>query len=252
MNEFRDSHQQDSPLIICNVWDVSSAIAAGKAGFQCMGTSSAAIATMLGYRDGEEMSFSELHYIVQRIVSNSRIPLSVDLEGGYGRDHQLIFENIRALADLGVAGINIEDSIVNGEREMLAPEHFAATLKAVGRLLKEDQIDIFINVRTDPFLIGHPNPLEETLRRVRIYEEAGADGIFIPCITDARQIEEVVKSTELPINVMCMPNLPDFAELKNVGVKRISMGNFLYSTLENLHIELLRNISRKGSFKPIL
>lgn len=109
---FKKLHSQDSPVLICNVWDVPSARIAEKLGFETMGTSSSAIAEMLGYEDGEQMQFSELEYIVQRIVSTVQLPLSVDLEAGYSRDPKKIANHIERLYKIGVVGINIEDSLV--------------------------------------------------------------------------------------------------------------------------------------------
>ena len=109
---FQELHEQDKPLIIGNVWDAASAKAAEKLNFNAIGTSSAAIASMLGYDDGEQMSFSELLYIVKRILASTTLPLTVDIEAGYSRDPVEIANYIKTLADLGVVGINIEDSIV--------------------------------------------------------------------------------------------------------------------------------------------
>ncbi|STW81467.1 carboxyvinyl-carboxyphosphonate phosphorylmutase [Klebsiella pneumoniae] len=107
--DFNALHQQNQPLLLANVWDASSAQAAQQAGYQALGSSSAAIAAMLGYEDGEEMSFDELFYVVSRIKTVSELPLSVDLEAGYGATTSHIIDNIRRLAHLGVSGINLED-----------------------------------------------------------------------------------------------------------------------------------------------
>lgn len=106
-------------------------------GFDAIGTSSAAIAHMLGYKDGEEISFSELKYIVKRIIANISIPLSVDLEGGYGRKASEIVGNIEQLSDLGVAGINIEDSLVNKDRELKYIDDFAGIISEIKSYIKK-------------------------------------------------------------------------------------------------------------------
>jgi len=137
MTTFKKLHQQSTPLLICNVWDVPSAKIAESIGFQAVGTSSAAIAKMLGYADGEEMIFSELHYIVKRIKANTLLPLSVDLEAGYSRDPLQIVEHIQALAELGVVGINLEDSIMENERILLPGKSFADTIYIIKKELEE-------------------------------------------------------------------------------------------------------------------
>jgi len=249
--EFKKLHNQNNPLLICNVWDVISAKKAEKLNFQAIGTSSSAIAEMLGYEDGEKMSFSELEYIVKRIKENTNIPLSVDLEAGYSREPLKIANHIKRLVNLGVVGINLEDSIVDKERVFLNAEQFAKTLLDIKKQLEKDSIDIFLNIRTDTFLLGHPNPIKETEKRIELYEKSGISGVFVPCIEKEKDIKTIVESTSLPINVMCMPNLPDFEKLQELGVKRISMGNFLFDNMYNKFEQILSSISAQNSFKSI-
>lgn len=249
--QFRDLHNQIEPLLICNVWDVASAQAAEKLGFQAIGTSSAAIAKMLGYEDGEEMDFSELLNIVSRITANTKLPLTVDIEAGYSREPLEIANNIIELANLGVVGINIEDSIVESKRELINASAFKDCLVSIRRKLSEVNADVFVNARTDTFLLGLEEPIEETLNRIRIYENAGVDGLFIPCIEKEEDIQIIVSATSLPINVMCMPNLPDFKKLKEIGVKRISMGNFLFDKMYQQLESSLDSIVKSQSFSSV-
>lgn len=248
---FHNLHHQADPLVIGNVWDVPSSKTAEKIGFKALGTSSSAIATMWGYEDGENLSFSELRYVVERITANTQLPLSVDLESGYSRASQQIAQHIKELANLGVIGINIEDSVVDEERTLLEAEEFAKTLHSIKQTLLADGISIFLNVRTDTFLLGHPDLISETKKRIRLYEEAGADGIFVPCIEREDDIKAIVGATDLPVNVMCMPNLPDFERLKALGVKRISMGNFAFDKMYQNFEHVMDSIMRSQSLRPI-
>lgn len=248
---FKKLHEQSNPLVICNVWDVASVKSAEKLNFQAIGTSSAAIATMLGYEDGEQMSFSELIYIVKRIMRNTELPVTVDIETGYSNDPKEIASHIKTLSDLGVVGVNIEDSNVLNERTLINADDFAKKLSEIKKELAKENVSIFINVRTDTFLLGIENTLEECVKRIKLYESVGADGIFVPCIEKEEDIIAVIKSTELPVNVMCMPNLPDFNMLSKLGVKRISMGNFMFDKIYN-HLEnTLNSVLQTQSFKPI-
>lgn len=242
---FRSLHQENSPLLICNVWDAASAKMASKLQFKAIATSSSAIASMLGYTDGEQMSFTELVYIVKRILASTTLPLSVDLEAGYSKDPIKIAEHIKILSDLGVVGINIEDSFINDKRMLSSANDFAKKLSVIKKELIKNQVDLFINVRTDPFLLGLENALEETISRITLYESIDVDGIFVPCIEKQQDIITVVHNTQLPVNVMCMPNLPDFDFLEKSGVKRISMGNFIFDQLSN-HLENTLNKILKG------
>ena len=248
---FKQLHQQSSPLLICNVWDVASAKSAEKLNFKAIGTSSAAIASMLGYKDGEQMTFEELLFVVKRIMACCELPLTVDIEAGYSDDPIITSRYIKALAEIGVVGVNIEDSHVNEIRTLKNANHFAGYLSDIKEQLATAQLDIFINVRTDAFLLGAEDALAETQMRAKLYQVAGADGLFVPCISQAEDILAVIKATELPVNVMCMPDLPDFSSLKKLGVKRISMGNFIFGKLQGSLEAILNNIQQENSFNPV-
>lgn len=250
--EFKELHNQTKPLIIGNVWNVQSAKVYEKLNFQAIGTSSAAIAHSLGYEDGEQMPFSDLLFIVERIRKSVSLPVSVDIEFGYGNTAAEIANNIISLEKLGVAGINIEDSLIeNGERKLKDNLQFSQLLQEVKSILTQQGISIFINVRCDAFLLDIPNTLQVAMERIKKYEHAGSDGIFLPCITKESDIATLVLQTKLPLNVMCMPDLPNFETLEKLGVKRISMGNFLngyaYTSLENM----TKKILTEQSFNPL-
>lgn len=249
--DFTDFHYQKSPLLICNVWDVASTKVAQKLNYDAIGTSSSAIAAMLGYQDGEEMDFSELLYIVNRIVSNSNIPLSVDLEAGYSRDPKEVTNHIIQLAELGVVGVNLEDSLVNEKRQLISSDSFSSLLSEVCKNLRTKNIDLFINVRTDTFLLNIPNPLEETITRAKKYKAAGANGLFVPCIEKVSDIKSLTENIQLPLNVMCMPELPSFKNLMELGVKRISMGNFVFSKMIDQIEKEFQTIQSSQSFKNL-
>jgi len=250
--EFKKLHKNNGILHIGNVWDIQSALMMEKSGYKVLGTSSLAIANSLGYEDGEEMSFEELYEVCKKIISKVNIPLSVDIEGGYSRYSKEIVENIISLYEIGVLGVNIEDSVVeNGERRILPKEEFSKLLKEIKSNLQNKNINIFINARTDNFIMGLDNPLEDTIQRIKLYELNGADGIFVPCIVDIEDIKKVVNSTTLPINIMMMPNLDDFETLTEVGVKRVSQGAFIYNDLmENFKNNLI-TINQDNSFKSL-
>lgn len=248
---FKNLHNQKKPLLIGNVWDVPSTRTAEKLNFQAIGTSSSAIASILGYNDGEEMEFSELEYFVKRIAVNTNLPLSVDLESGYSRNPKQIFDHIKRLVELGVVGINIEDSVVNEKRVLLNATSFAQTLTEINECLEKESIDLFINVRTDTFILLKENIIEETKNRIELYQKAGANGIFVPCIERENDIKTIVDSTNLPINVMCMPDLPDFETLSKLGVKRISMGNFLFDKMYSQFAQTTKTVLNQKTFNSI-
>lgn len=249
---FTKLHYQNKPLLIANVWDANSAIIAQQAGYQALGTSSAAIAATLGYEDGEAMSFDELLYIVTRITSVSDLPLSVDVEAGFGCTANEIITNLKRLSQSGVVAVNLEDSrVVNGVRQLGDAIVFASTLKEVRSGLAAEKDQLFFNIRTDTFLLNHEQALQETLLRARLYEEAGADGLFVPCLTSENDIVTISQAINVPLNVMCMPDLPTFDKLAELGVSRISMGNFIHSAIQSKLKDLMLIIRSQQSFAGV-
>jgi 2-methylisocitrate lyase-like PEP mutase family enzyme len=249
---FKELHHQETPLILCNVWDATSAHIAEKLGYQAIGTSSAAIAKSFGKTDGQIISFETLLMVVKQISEVTTLPLSVDIEAGYADTSKEIADNITKLAELGVVGVNIEDSqLINGLRFLVDKHNFSEELSQVKALLNDANIEMFINVRSDTYIVDAGTALPKTIERISLYEDAGADGIFLPCLTAPDDIGKIVANCSLPLNVMCMPELVSFDELQHLGVKRISMGNFVYDNLL-AHLEnTLSSIKQQGSFEPL-
>jgi len=250
---FKQLHQQSEPLLLGNIWDVNSAKLFEATGYKAIGVSSHAIANAWGYDDGEKLPFDILLQVAKRVAEVTTIPFTVDMEGGYSRTIEGITRNISLLHDAGVVGINLEDTVVNGSSRSLQPvDAFQKTLSSIADYISRSNLQLFVNVRTDGFLLGLPNALEETRARIKAYKNTGIDGIFVPCITDSNDIRSVVDATRLPINVMCMPALPGFDELTALGVKRISMGPFLFSKVYGHAAALAKSVISDGSLAAIL
>ncbi|MHB9054617.1 MAG: isocitrate lyase/PEP mutase family protein [Paludibacteraceae bacterium] len=242
--DFRKLHKGSEPFILGNIWDAKSAQLAQKTGIKALGISGHAIAENLGFADGENMSYDDLLLFVKRIIKSVTVPLSVDIDGGYSRDVKKVKENIGKLIDLGVSGINIEDSIVkNGKRSLTAPDKFSKIIHGIRKYLDKQHSELFMNVRIDTYVTKHPKALEETISRIKTFEKAGADGFFIPLLLDEKEIKVVVESTQLPINVFLKPEIPTFEKLKELGVKRISSGAAVhamsYAKAEDLYSALI-------------
>lgn len=246
---FKSLHETTGPLLIANVWNAQSARVFEKLRYKALATSSAAVAETLGYADGQQMSFEEYAFVIKSIIRSTSLPVSVDLEAGYGDTPEKIVNNIRQLEAIGVSGINIEDSVIkNGQRSLLDATLFVDLLKKIVDGLRAQNVSMFINVRSDVFLLGIPSPLEEAKSRGSQYAATEVHGLFFPCITDIKDIQAVVQSTKLPVNVMCMPQLPGFIQLKEVGVKRISMGNFVNKYSYSKLAEMGERIAKEESF----
>ncbi len=249
---FKQLHQNPTPLLLGNIWDVNSARIFEANGYKAIGVSSQALSNALGYEDGENLPFEILLQLTKRVTEVVRIPISVDMEGGYSRTIEGIIENINKLHDVGTAGINLEDTIAGATRQFQSASAFGKILSAVADHISRNNLQLFLNVRTDGFLLGMPDALTETLARIEVYESSGADGIFVPCITKRNDIKEVMKATKLPVNVMCMPDLPDFDELASLGVKRISMGPFLFNKANDVIGKLAKAVMNNNNFSAIL
>jgi 2-methylisocitrate lyase-like PEP mutase family enzyme len=248
---FLQLHQNSTPLLLGNIWDVNSARMFERAGYKAIGTSSQAVAKTFGYEDGEKLPFETLLQVANRVVEVINIPFTVDIEGGYSRSTSGIAEKIEKLHDAGVVGVNLEDTVAEPTRQLQSVTAFQKILAAVAEHIARKNMGMFVNVRTDAFLLGMPAALTETLTRIKRYENTGAHGIFVPCITDRKDIKEVVGATTLPVNVMCMPELPDFDELKALGVKRISTGPFVSLYVDKKAEDAIVAVSKAGNFSGL-
>ncbi|MGO4292107.1 isocitrate lyase/PEP mutase family protein [Chitinophaga sp. RAB17] len=240
---FYQLHHKKTPLILANAWNVKSAQIIEQNGYDAIGTSSGAISNSLGYEDGEKMPFSELLYIVQRIKAGTNIPLSVDLERGYTNNLTELTENIQRLVDIGVSGINLEDA--QGE------EIYLKKLESIKNHLEKSNQKLFINARTDGFLLKIDSPLETTIKRAKLYQDAGADGLFVTAISDAATIKEIASSTTLPLNIVGSPKLSSIQALSEYGVRRISMAVLLYKASYNQLGKLIKEVNNQQSFEPL-
>lgn len=239
---FRQLHYQDKPVIIGNAWNGHSAQLLEKNGFKAIATSSGAVAVTLGSDDGEKISFEDLLFVVSKMTAVVKVPVSVDLETGYGATPEKIVENLERLSAIGVVGINIEDSLRLNGRELVPVDVFSKKLSAIKSGLLKKNIKIFINARTDAYLLNLPEPLPITLERIKAYQDAGADGIFVPFVKDEDPIRKITSATSLPINVVSMPGLPSFENLTSWGIRRVSLGSSLFRALYNKADALIKGV----------
>jgi 2-methylisocitrate lyase-like PEP mutase family enzyme len=221
---FHKLHSGPDPLILVNAWDAASARIVERAGAKAIGTTSAGVAWALGYADGERMPVDELLAACARICRVVSVPVTVDIERGFGSSTQAVCDVVRALIDMGVAGINIEDGTLPGTRQLAPPEILCERIEALRRL----DARFFINARTDTYFVANDDPAaryEDTLRRARLYESAGADGIFVPGMASLEEIAGVAGAVALPVNVYAgHTKAPAIEVLAGAGARRISLG----------------------------
>jgi len=237
-------HKRGDPLLLGNAWNVPTAKLFEKNGYRAIGTSSLAIANSLGYEDGENIPFEQLLIVVERIQAHVSVPLSVDMEAGYGPDIGNILKNLERIHRAGVVGINLEDS---EQGKLLPKDQFSKKLTTIRNHLLKNNMKIFINARTDAFLLNDASALETTLERVRAYENAGADGIFVPFIKAKDDIQTLTAATALPLNVLSVPGLPSFDSLAQWGVSRISLGSTAFRATYRHFENLIKTIASEKS-----
>ncbi|SDZ20887.1 2-Methylisocitrate lyase, PEP mutase family [Variovorax sp. YR266] len=221
---FHRLHAGPDPLVLVNAWDAASARIVERAGAMAIGTTSAGMAWSLGYADGERMPVDELIAACERICRVTGVPVSVDIEQGYGDSTQAVGDVASALIGMGAAGINIEDGTRPGTRELAAPEVMCERIAAIRKL----DARFFINARTDVYFVPWNDPVarfEEALRRAQLYAAAGADGIFVPGMSSLEEIERLSGALSLPVNVYAgYAGAPSADGLARAGARRISLG----------------------------
>ncbi|MGC7096303.1 isocitrate lyase/PEP mutase family protein [Amycolatopsis lurida] len=217
MTDFFALHQADTPLLLPNAWDFASAAALHDAGFPAIGTTSLGVAASHGLPDGRGHTRTET-LALARSLSRLPCPVTVDIEAGFSEDPGEVADLAAELAALGIAGINLEDSRPGGLAE---PADHAALVEAV----KTRAPGLFVNARTDThWLTDNPPPLAHVLDRARRYVAAGADGIFVPGLTDRADIAALAGGIPVPVNILYSPGL----DITSLGVGRVSLGSLLY------------------------
>ncbi|MFC4855507.1 isocitrate lyase/PEP mutase family protein [Actinophytocola glycyrrhizae] len=214
-DEFRALH--DDFLLLPNAWDVASAAALVRAGFPAVGTTSLGVAAGAGLRDGLGLSREATMALAARLAGLP-VPVSVDVEGGFGADPGAVRELGHELAALGIAGVNIEDGREN--RGLTDPAHHARLVAAMG------ESGLFVNARTDTHWLDTERA--GTLDRVRAYVDAGADGVFVPGMIDGAEIEALVAAAGVPVNLLYQPGRLSVGTARGLGVRRVSTGSLLF------------------------
>jgi len=241
---FRHLHRPDHLLVLPNAWDAASAAMFEALGAEAIATTSAGFAWANGFSDGSIVPRRVLLDGVASIARVTKIPLTVDCEGGYANDPAQVADLIGSLIGAArVDGINIEDG-----RE--PPELLERKIRAIRRAAGDAGSDLFINARIDVYLhdlVAAEHALKETLDRAARYEAAGCDGIFVPLLSVPSAIEKIVRATELPVNVLASPTLPAPHELRKLGVRRLSVGSAIalraYGAARDLAVEILKGES---------
>ena len=229
---FHELHKRGEPVILFNIWDPGSAKAVAGAGAMALATGSWPVAAAHGYADGEQIPLDLAMDNLKRIVQAVDLPVSVDLEGGYGAAPETVGETVARACAVGAAGFNFEDQIVGGEG---LHDVAAQTLRIAAARKAADASGqpVFLNARTDIFLKAKPDThdeamLNEAIERSKAYEQAGGNGFFAPGLAEDSLIGRLCEASPLPVNIIALPHVPNAQTLASLGVARISYGPVPY------------------------
>jgi 2-methylisocitrate lyase-like PEP mutase family enzyme len=217
---FRALHAGGAVLVLANAWDAASARLVELAGGKAVATSSAAVSWAHGFADGEHLGREAVLTVTRELVRAVRVPVSIDLEAGYSAEPASVAALAHDVIEAGAVGVNLEDGSD-------APELLAAKIVSIKKAAAAMGADVFINARTDVYLrnlVPAERAVEETLRRARLYEAAGCDGLFVPLAVDEASIRAITGASRVPVNVLALPGLAPVAELGRWGIRRLSLG----------------------------
>ena len=223
-------HAGPKLLMLPNAWDAASAAILVEAGFPAIATTSAGVAFSLGYPDGQRISRAEMAEVVRRIAGFVDVPVTADMEGGYGLKPEAVAETVRVTLQAGAVGANIEDSTDDPQHPLIDFELAVERIRAAREAADRAGIPFVVNARTDPYMVPGDKgaaAFDEAVRRGNAFRKAGADCIFVPGVADRDLIGRLVKAISAPINVLGGPKTPSLSVLESLGVRRVTIGGSL-------------------------
>lgn len=244
-------HRTERPLVLPNAWDVASARVFEKAGFPAIATTSAGIANALGYPDVQRISRDEMLEVVRRIARAVHVPVTADMEAGYGD----AAATARGVIEAGAVGFNLEDSFLKPAPGLTEIGAQCDAIRSAVEAGKHLGVNLVINARTDVYL-GSPIPaeqrLEEAVRRLRAYADAGASCLFAPGVRDEQTITALVKATDLPLNILATDGAPSIARMRELGVARVSIGSGAMRATMGLTKRIADELRQHGTFNTMV
>lgn len=249
----RQLHRTGRPLILPNAWDAGSAVVFAAAGYPALATSSAGIAFAAGHPDGERMPRDAMIAAVGRIAARVAVPVSADMEAGYGATPEDVADTVRGVVAAGAVGINLEDGLDGGG--LRDPADMLARLRAARAAADAAGVPLFLNARTDVFWqqIGPEDQrLALAVERLRAYRDAGADGLFVPGRMDLPTIRALAAATDLPLNILGGAGMPSIPELASAGVARVTVGSGPMRAAMGVVRAIAEELAGPGTYERIL
>jgi 2-methylisocitrate lyase-like PEP mutase family enzyme len=256
---FLKFHQDKEILVLLNSWDIGSSKLIEASGYKAIATTSMGIAASLGYPDCQVIQLSEMLETITGIVNGVQVPVTVDIEAGYGNNLNEIIDSVKKIIATGIVGINIEDSI-DLNPILIDEMEFCERISAIRALSDSLGFHLVINARTDSFYVSsgsQPEKLSESIKRGNKYREAGADCIFVQPVWEKETISALVKKINAPINILANPTIgagvtPSIKELQDLGVARVSLGSGLMKATLALIKKVADELSEKGTYNILL
>lgn len=251
---FLDLHQGPDLLVIPNAWDVASALLFAGLGAKAIASSSAAVAWSRGYADGEHIPRGEMLDVIQRMTGRVSIPVTADLEAGYSREPEQVADTIVAAMEAGAVGANIEDGAKRDPLDKGKPlfdlKLAVERIRAARQAADERGIPFVLNARVDAiYKLGHtPEAIAEAIKRGNAYGEAGARSVFVHQAVDSETIGKLAREIKAPLNVLVGPGTPSVAELKQLGVRRVTFGAGLGRIAWSAAVRTVRETMTNGTF----
>jgi 2-methylisocitrate lyase-like PEP mutase family enzyme len=249
---FRAMHHGPKILLLPNAWDVASARVFEEAGFGAIASTSAGVAFSLGYPDGQKISREEMLEVVARIAAALKVPVTADVESGYGRKPEDAAKTAKAVIGAGAVGMNLED--VRGDKEHPL-EDLPLQLEKIAAVREAAQaagVPIVLNARTDVYLlqVGPEGKRYDTaLQRLAAFRDAGADCVFVPGLRDKETIGRIVHDLQCPVNILAGPGSPTVPELEKLGVARVSVGSGAMRATLGLVQRLAQELKSVGTYR---
>jgi len=251
-------HRDEELLVLLNSWDIGSSKVVEASGYKAVATTSMGIAASMGCPDCQVIQLSEMIETITGIVNAVQVPVTADIEAGYGNSLDEIIDSVNKIIATGIVGINIEDSI-NMSPTLVDEMEFCERLSAIRALSDSLGFHLVINARTDSFFTSSGSPKEnlaESIRRGNKYREAGADCIFVQPVVDVETISTLVKEINAPINILANPTNgrgvpPPIAKLQDLGVARLSVGSSVMKATLALVRKIAAELSENGTFNTL-
>jgi 2-methylisocitrate lyase-like PEP mutase family enzyme len=253
-NAFRQMHRGPKILVLPNAWDVVSARVFEEAGFAAIATTSAGVAFTLGYPDGQKISREEMLARVTRIARAVKVPVTADVEAGYGNRPEDAASTALAVIEAGAVGMNLEDGTGDAARPLADLPLQLERIHAVREAAMKTKVLIVLNARTDVYLdqVGPEGTrYDEMLRRAVAFRDAGADCVFVPGVRDAETIGRLVKDVKCPVNILVGPGSPSVAELEALGVARLSVGSAIMRATLGVARRAAEELQASGTYTSL-